>query len=119
MNYKILGDSDYPMLHIQLKNQKSIKIERGCMAYLSNVAMEGKMNSNKSGVGGMLGALGRSMTSGESFFITHAIGLSNDSFIGIAPVFLEKFNVFKSVLIVNIALILVLFSLVIKVLNMS
>ena len=85
MNYKILGDSDCPMLHIQLKNQESIKIERGCMAYLSNVAMEGKMNSNKSGIGGMLGALGRSITSGESFFITHAIGLSDDSFIGIAP----------------------------------
>ena len=38
MNYKILGDSDCPVLHIQLKNQESIKIERGCMAYLSNVA---------------------------------------------------------------------------------
>ena len=54
MNYKILGDSDCPVLHIQLKNQESIKIERGCMAYLSNVAMEGKMNSNKSGIGACL-----------------------------------------------------------------
>ena len=43
------------------------------------------MNSNKSGIGGMLGALGRSMTSGESFFITYATGSSDDSFIGIAP----------------------------------
>ncbi|MDO4664088.1 MAG: TIGR00266 family protein [Erysipelotrichaceae bacterium] len=85
MNYKILGDSDCPMLHIFLQRQESIKIERGCMAYLSNVAMEGKMNSNKSGIGGLLGALGRSMTSGESIFITHAYGLSDDSFIGIAP----------------------------------
>ena len=33
MNYKILGDSDCPVLPIQLKNQESIKIQRGCMAY--------------------------------------------------------------------------------------
>lgn len=85
MKYKILGDSDCPLVHIELINGETVKIENGAMAYLSNVELEGKMNSGKKGLGGVLGAIGRSVTSGESIFITHAQGLSDDAFIGIAP----------------------------------
>lgn len=85
MKYKILGDSDCPLVHIELINGETVKIENGAMAYLSNVELEGKMNSGKKGLGGVLGAIGRSVTSGESIFITHAQGLSYDAFIGIAP----------------------------------
>lgn len=85
MKYKILGDSDCPLVHIELINGETVKIENGAMAYLSNVELEGKMNSGKKGLGGVLGAIGRSVTSGESIFITHAHGLSDDAFIGIAP----------------------------------
>lgn len=80
MKYKILGDSDCPLVHIELINGETVKIENGAMAYLSNVELEGKMNSGKKGLGGVLGAIGRSVTSGESIFITHAQGLSDDAF---------------------------------------
>ena len=85
MDYKIKGDSDCPIVEINLQNNETVKIERGSMAYMSNVVIEGKMNSNKKGISGVLGALGRSLTSGESMFITEATGTSHDGLLGIAP----------------------------------
>src|SRR5699024_5983105 len=85
MRYKILGDWDCPLVHIELGMNENAKIERGAMAYVSNVDLEGKMNSSKKGHGGDLGAIGRRLTSGESMFMTHARGNSNDAYIGIAP----------------------------------
>ena len=85
MDYKIKGDSDCPIVEINLQNNETVKIERGSMAYMSNVTIEGKMNSNKKGLGGVLGAIGRSLTSGESMFITEATGTSHDGLLGIAP----------------------------------
>lgn len=85
MRYKLLGDSDCPMVEVSLGTGEAIKLERGAMAYSSNVVIEGKMNSNKKGLGGMLGAIGRSVTSGESMFMTHATGQTDSAFIGIAP----------------------------------
>lgn len=90
MDYKIKGDSDCPIVEINLQNNETVKIERGSMAYMSNVVIEGKMNSNKKGIGGVLGALGRSITSGESMFITEATGTSHDGLLGIALLFQEK-----------------------------
>lgn len=51
MRYKILGDSDCPLVHIQLDMNEKVKIERGAMAYVSNVDLEGKMNSSKKVLG--------------------------------------------------------------------
>lgn len=85
MNYTIFGDSDCPIVQASLKNGESIKVERGAMVYISHVSLEGKMNSGKKGFGGVLGAIGRSMTSGESLFITTATGTAEDGMIGIAP----------------------------------
>lgn len=85
MDYKIKGDSDCPIVEINLQNNETVKIERGSMAYMSNVVIEGKMNSSKKGLGGVLGAIGRSVTSGESMFITEATGTSYDGLLGIAP----------------------------------
>lgn len=85
MKYRVLGDSDCPMIHIEMGVDETVKIERGAMAYVSNVSLEGKMNSSKKGIGGVLSAIGRSMTSGESMFMTHATGQSEDSYIGVAP----------------------------------
>lgn len=95
MQYQILGDSDCPLVQISLQKNESVKIERGCMAYLSNVELEGKMNSSKKGFGGVLGAIGRSLTSGESMFMTQALGMSNDSYIGIAPAIPGKIKCLK------------------------
>lgn len=85
MNYQILGDSDCPLAQVNLGYGETIQVERGAMAYSSNVDLQGKMNTNKSGIGGLFSALGRSLTSGESFFMTHATGQADGAFIGIAP----------------------------------
>ena len=61
MNYSILGDSDCPLVQIHLQDGESVKIENGSMAYLSDVVLEGKMNSSKKGLGGVLGAIGRGL----------------------------------------------------------
>lgn len=85
MKYQIKGDSDCPIVEINLDRNETVKIERGSMAYMSNVAIEGKMNGNKKGLSGALGALGRALTSGESIFITEAVGVEDDGILGIAP----------------------------------
>ena len=85
MKYQVIGDSDCPLVQIALGNQETVKVERGSIVYISNVSLEGKMNSSKKGIGGVLGAIGRSMTSGESMFITMATGTSDQGVIGIAP----------------------------------
>ena len=85
MKYRINGDSDCPLAEVTLAEGEKIKIERGAMAYMSNVEIVGKMNANRKGLGGVLSAIGRSLTSGESMFITQAQGLAEGSSIGIAP----------------------------------
>lgn len=83
MKYNIKGDSDFPMVEIDLSSNETIKIERGCMAYMQDVDIKGKMNAGAGG--GLLSAIGRSLTSGESMFITEATGKSNEAVLGIAP----------------------------------
>ena len=85
MKYNIAGDNDCPLVQIQLQAGETVRIERGCMAYMSDVKLEGKMNSSKKGIGGMFSAIGRSLTSGESVFITEASGTSDHGRLGIAP----------------------------------
>lgn len=85
MEYKILGDSDCPLVHIDLCRDETVLIERGSMAYMSNVAISGKMNTEKKGMAGFFSAIGRSLVSGESMFITEAVGTADDGMIGIAP----------------------------------
>lgn len=95
MKYQVIGDSDCPIVQISLENQETVKVERGSMVYISNVSLEGKMNSSKKGLGGVLGAIGRSMTSGESMFITMATGTSDQGVIGIAPPIPGKIHALK------------------------
>lgn len=85
MNYTIIGDTDCPLVQIRLQRDETVRIERGCMAYMSDVELTDKMNTNKKGIGGMFSAIGRSLTSGESFFITEAQGRSDAGRLGIAP----------------------------------
>ena len=85
MNYTIAGDNDCPLIQIRLREDETVRIERGCMAYMSDVRLEGKMNSAKKGIGGMFSAIGRSLTGGESMFITEASGTSDQGCLGIAP----------------------------------
>jgi len=86
MNYRLTQGTAFQMAEITLAMGEEIQIERGCMVYHSgDVTLEGKMNSNSSGLGGFVKAIGRSMVSGESFFMTRAKGMRDGAVIAIAP----------------------------------
>ncbi|MDR1692990.1 MAG: TIGR00266 family protein [Oscillospiraceae bacterium] len=86
MNFRITQSTAFPLAEITLSRGEEIQIERGCMAYhTGGVELEGKMNSGGGGLGGFVRAVGRSMTSGESFFITRAKGINDGAKIAIAP----------------------------------
>ncbi len=76
-----------PIAKIQLALNEQIRIEPGAMVYeQGKIELEGHMNANgKKGFGGAISALGRSVSSGESFFISTATGLSEGAVIAIAP----------------------------------
>jgi uncharacterized protein (TIGR00266 family) len=87
MEYTITQSTTFPIVQIHLGQGETIQIESGSMLYHNGmVKLEGHMNSNgKKGLGGLMSAVGRSMTSGESFFITTATGQAADSELAIAP----------------------------------
>ncbi len=85
MNYKMIGDSDNPIAEVALGQGETIRMDRGSMVYMQDVSIEGKMNAKSGGLGGVLGSIGRSMTSGESMFITEATGQSSNARIAVAP----------------------------------
>ena len=85
MEYQLSSTSMAPLVEISLNNNEEIQIESGAMVYHNAaVKLEGKMNSNgKGGLGGALKALGRSITSGESFFITKASAIGTNGKISL------------------------------------
>lgn len=87
MHYTITPSTTFPIAKLSLARGEQVQIESGAMLYHNGqVKLEGHMNSNgKSGLGGVMKALGRSVTSGESFFITTATGLSDNNELAIAP----------------------------------
>ncbi|WP_390405297.1 TIGR00266 family protein [Lacticaseibacillus jixiensis] len=87
MQYQLKGSTTFPIVVIALDQGDAVQIESGAMIYHNGaVDLQGKMNSNgRRGLGGLLSAAARSMTSGESFFITTAIGQAAGGELGIAP----------------------------------
>jgi uncharacterized protein (TIGR00266 family) len=87
MKYEVSNSGPFPIVRVTLKQGEEIRIENGAMVYHNGkVRLDGKMNSGgEGGFGGALKALGRSMVSGESFFITTAVGLTDAAEITLAP----------------------------------
>lgn len=87
MKVEITDSVFAPIAKIQLQKNEQIRIEPGAVVYeLGQIELEGHMNANgKRGIGGALSALGRSVSSGEGFFISTATGLSDGSVIAVAP----------------------------------
>ena len=85
MRYELVGDSDNPIAKLSLSQGEKIRMDRGSMVYMQDVTIEGKMNAKQKGLGGVLSSIGRSLTSGESMFITEATGTSNNATIAVAP----------------------------------
>lgn len=81
MEYFTLGDNDCPMIEFHLNRGEYLMIERGSMAFMSGIRLNGKLNSKV----GLLGAIARSVVSGESMFITEAVAEQDDAVLGIAP----------------------------------
>lgn len=83
MNFKIINKTAYPLAEISLNRGEEVRIERGCMVYHhGGVVLEGKRNSNDNSI---LKAIGRSLVSNESFYITTARGENDGAKLGIAP----------------------------------
>lgn len=87
MKYEIQGSDTFPIAVIALGEGETVQIESGAMLYHNgHIELQGKMNSNgKRGLGGLMSALGRSISSGETFFITTAVGTAADGQLAIAP----------------------------------
>lgn len=87
MNFTITKSTAFPLVEVTLNQGEEIRIERGAMVYHNgDVALDGKMNSNGAGgLGGLVKAIGRSVVSGESMFITSATGKAPNAKIGLAP----------------------------------
>ena len=87
MNFTLDQNTAFPLVEISLAQGEEVRIERGSMVYhTGDITLEGKMNSGgSSGLGGMAKAIGRSLVSSESFFITTAKGMRDGAKISIAP----------------------------------
>lgn len=88
MNYTTTNSTAFPLVEITLARGEEVQIERGCMVYHNgSVSLEGKMNSGggAGGLGSLVKAVGRSLVSGESMFITRAKGLNDGAKLAIAP----------------------------------
>ncbi|MDH6363727.1 uncharacterized protein (TIGR00266 family) [Enterococcus sp. PF1-24] len=87
MKYQLSSDSVFPLVEVELTTADAMLIERGSMVYQNeSIELVGEMNSNgDKGVMGALKAMGRSTTSGESFFITKVTSQTDHGKIAIAP----------------------------------
>ncbi|MFA9414307.1 MULTISPECIES: TIGR00266 family protein [unclassified Streptococcus] len=86
MNYTISSNENFPLVEIALERGESAYIQRGSMVYHTpSISLNTKLNAQGSGLGKLIKAVGRSMVSGESAFITQAISSADDGKLAIAP----------------------------------
>ncbi len=85
MRYVLTGDSDCPIARIALGQGETARIESGSMVYSRGVELTGGLNTKKKGLGGVISAIGHSIASGESMFVTTATGTAPDGEIAVAP----------------------------------
>lgn len=85
MKYTI-SSGQFPFVEIELEAGESAYVQRGSMVYHTpGVSLNTKLNAKGDGVGKLLGAVGRSIVSGESAFITQAISNKPLGRLAIAP----------------------------------
>ncbi len=87
MKYTIDSNMQFPLVEIALELGESAYIQQGSMVYHTpSVSLNTKLNARSgSGLGKLVGALGRSVVSGESMFITQAISSSDKGKLALAP----------------------------------
>lgn len=87
MKYTIDSNMQFPLVELSLERGESAYIQRGSMVYHTpSVSLKTRLNARGgSGLGRIMGAIGRSMTSGESMFITEAVSSADDGCLALAP----------------------------------
>jgi TIGR00266 family protein len=86
MNFTIENNSQFPFVEIALDKGEKAYIQRGGMVYHSPcVKLNTKLNAKGSGLGKLVKAVGRSMVSGESTFITEATSEVDGGVLALAP----------------------------------
>lgn len=86
MKYTIDSNMQFPLVEITLEAGESAFIQQGSMVYHTpSVTLNTTLNGRGSGFGKLMGAIGRSMTSGESMFVTQAISNADDGKLALAP----------------------------------
>lgn len=86
MKYTIDSNMQFPLVEIALEAGESIYLQQGSMVYHTpSVTLNTKLNSKGSGLGKLVGAIGRSLVSGESMFITQAVSSAADGKLALAP----------------------------------
>lgn len=86
MNYIIEKQMQFPLIDIELEPDEKVYIQRGSMVYhSSSIKLNTKVNASGSGIGKLVRAMGRSISSGESFWITEAQAHKELGHLAIAP----------------------------------
>ncbi|HEQ4738618.1 TPA: TIGR00266 family protein [Streptococcus pyogenes] len=85
MRFTIDQNMQFPLVEIDLEHGGLVYLQQGSMVYhTENVTLNTKLNGKGSGLGKLVGAIGRSMVSGESMFITQAMS-NGDGKLALAP----------------------------------
>lgn len=86
MTYRIDSKMQFPLVEIFLEAGQSAYIQRGSMVFHTpSVTLSTQLNAKGNGLGKLFRAVGRSMTSGESAFITQALSNADGGRLAIAP----------------------------------
>ena len=86
MRFSMDSNMQFPLVELSLNQGETVFIQRGSMVYHTpNVTLNTQLNASGSGLGRFVKAVGRSMVSGESTFITRAVAQSDNGYLALAP----------------------------------
>ena len=86
MRFSMDSNMQFPLVEWSLNQGETVFIQRGSMVYHTpNVTLNTQLNASGSGLGRFVKAVGRSMVSGESTFITQAVAQSDNGYLALAP----------------------------------
>lgn len=86
MKFSMDSHMQFPLVELSLNQGETVFIQRGSMVYHTpNDNLNTQLNASGSGLGRFVKAVGRSMVSGESTFITQAVAESDNGNLALAP----------------------------------
>ena len=86
MKFSMDNHMQFPLVELSLNQGETVFIQRGSMVYHTpNISLNTQLNASGSGLGRFVKAVGRSMVSGESTFITQAVAQSDNGYLALAP----------------------------------